>query len=404
MSIILKQGPKKLDKIVIIGAGCAGVNTAMFLRQYGYTGRITLLGEEEIHPYQKPPLSKAFLTTPETPAAAPIRPAATLDKAEVDLVLGAQVDRISRGDQVVMTVDGQTHAYDRLVLATGSTPRKLPCDDGGFKNLYALRSLAEAQSLRSGLAQAGSVCLIGAGVIGMEIASAAKTLGKSVTVIEAAGRILQRTTTPCASNFVMGRMRDIGVTFHLNAQVDRFDGAGNTATACVLSFGQTIAADVFVVGIGAVPNMDLALAAEIACEDGILVDHAQRTSDPAIYAVGDCANAFNAYHDRRVRLETIDNAISQSKITAASICDVAVPAQMPPRFWSDMNGMKLQGVGALAQYDRIIAKSRENPTEIETHALRDSQLVATETINLPGRQKALTELIGQPTAAKPATE
>jgi NADPH-dependent 2,4-dienoyl-CoA reductase/sulfur reductase-like enzyme len=393
-----------LDKIVIIGAGCAGVNTAMFLRQYGYTGMITLLGEEKIHPYQKPPLSKTFLTTPQTPAAAPIRPAAALHKAEVDLVLGTQVDRITRADQAVMTTDGQTYAYDRLVIATGSTPRKLPCDDGGFENLYALRSLAEAQSLRSGLAQAGSVCLIGAGVIGMEIASAAKTLGKSVTVIEAAGRILQRTTTPCASNFVMGRMRDKGVIFHLNTQVERFEGAGNTATACVLTTGQTIAADVFVVGIGAVPNMDLALAAEIACKDGILVDHAQRTSEPAIYAVGDCANAFNPFYDRRVRLETIDNAISQSKIAAASICEVAAPAQTPPRFWSDMNGMKLQGVGALARYDRIITKSRDNPTEIETHALRDDQVVAAETINLPRRQTALTELIGQPNPAKPTTE
>jgi len=378
---------------VIIGAGTAGINIAANLRQHGHSGHITVLGAEDVAPYHRPPLSKTCLAPGKPAMPTPLKPPAFYEKNQIDLQIGVKVRAINRQSKTVATQNGQIIEYDRLVLATGSSARRLRCAGSNLAGLHYLRNLSDARHLRQALDTAQSVAILGAGVIGLEIASAAITHGKEVTVIEAAGRVMARVTTPIGSNVVTKELEKAGVDFKLNAKLASFQGEQGKVTACLLEDGTSIAADMVVIGIGGLANQGLAIAAGLVCDNGILVDANMQTSDDSIYAIGDCASAENGFLGGRCRIETIHNAMTQAQIAACHICDIPAPALPAPRFWSDLKGMKVQGLGALTRYDKLIIKKNSENGELEVHAMSQNQVVATETINLPKRQAALAAIL-----------
>jgi len=382
-----------MSHTVIIGAGTAGINIAANLRQHGHTGKITLLGAESAAPYHRPPLSKTFLAPEKLATPTPLKPPAFYEKNQIDLQTGVKVRAINRQAKTVATQNGQTIEYDRLVLATGSSARRLRCAGSNLAGLHYLRNLDDAEQLRDALDNAQSVAILGAGVIGLEIASAAISHGKKVTVIEAAGRVMARVTTPIGSNIVTKELQAAGVDFKLNAKLASFHGEQGKVTACLFEDGTSSLADMVVIGIGGLANQGLAIVANLACDNGILVDENMRTSDASIYAIGDCASAENAFLGGRFRIETIHNAMTQAQIAACHICGIAAPDLAAPRFWSDLKGMKVQGLGALTRYDKLVIKQNTANCQVEVHAMRQNQVVATETINLPKRQAALAGLL-----------
>tara|TARA_R110002126_G_C10488881_1_gene503078 strand:+ start:9813 stop:11009 length:1197 start_codon:yes stop_codon:yes gene_type:complete len=382
-----------LDEIVIVGAGTAGVNVASALRQLGFEGQVVILGAESVTPYQRPPLSKTFLAKDQPPAATPLKPEAFFSKSNITLEIGQKVVAIDRAAKTVQTKTGDRYPYDALILATGSSARRLRCPGANLSNVCYLRNLSDAGQLHKALRSAKSVAILGGGVIGLEVASAAVAQEKLVTVIEAAGRVMARVATPSATNVITRQLEAAGVRFALNARLAHIDGVEGRARACILENGEEVAADLIVVGIGAVPNQGLAVQAGLLCGNGIIVDEAMRSSDPDIYAIGDCAAAENLYLGGRIRIETIHNAMMQAQVAASSICGVPAPDAAPPRFWSDLLGMKLQGLGGLMRYDRLVTSHGKNGVETEVHAFAGERLVATETINLPKRQSELSKLI-----------
>lgn len=382
-----------LDKIVIVGAGTAGVNAASALRQQGFEGQVVILGAESVAPYQRPPLSKAFLAKDKPPAATLLKPGAFFPTNGITLEMGQRVVAIDRTAKAVLTKAGVHYPYDELILATGSSARRLRCPGAGLSNVCYLRNLSDATRLHKSLRSAKSVAILGGGVIGLEVASAAVALDKQVTVIESAGRVMARVATPSATNVITRQLKAAGIRFALNARLARIDGVDGQARTCILESGEAVAADLVVVGIGALPNQGLAVHAGLLCGNGIIVDEAMRSSDPDIYAIGDCAAAENSYYGGRIRIETIHNAMVQAQIAASSICGVRIPDAAPPRFWSDLLGMKLQGLGGLTRYDKLVAFNGKNGVETEVHAFAGDRLVATETINLSKRQSELSKLI-----------
>ncbi len=363
---------------IIIGAGTAGINFAVNLRKFGYAGKITVLGEEGEPPYQRPPLSKTFLV--ESVAPTPLKPDAVYESADIDLQTGTRASKIDRKAGTVTTGDGRILPYDRLVLATGSSARRLRCAGSDLEGVHYLRSLEDARNLRLALARAGSVAILGGGVIGLEIASGAVRQGKSVTVIEAAPRLMSRVTTPVGANRVREKLEKDGVRFRLNSRLASLAGDQGKVTACLLEEGESILADLVVIGIGSLPNQGLARAAGLACDNGIVVDENMQTSDDRIYAIGDCANAENPLLGGRFRFETIHNAMTQAQIAASHICGKAPPAPVPPRFWSDLGDMKIKGEGLLSGYDRLVVGKGSKAGETEIRAMRLDQAVATETV------------------------
>jgi NADPH-dependent 2,4-dienoyl-CoA reductase/sulfur reductase-like enzyme len=375
--------------IVIVGAGTAGVNAAFWLRQYGYKGGIRLLSWESVVPYQRPPLSKSFLTSETAESAIPLKPESFYTNNNISISLNTQIVSIDVGRKVVAAKDGEEYAYEKLILATGASARRLTCEGSELSGVCYLRSMEDAKNLRRKLVESASVVVLGGGVIGLEVASAAVGIGRRVTVIEAAPRVMARVVTPAAANLVRARLEAEGVGFKLNAKLTSIKGRNGHVDQCVLESGEEIQADLIIVGIGAIPELELATEAALEVSNGVVVDDQMRTSDTSIYAIGDCALARNLFFGTMVRLETIHNAVTQAQIVASSICGTSTPAPTPPRFWSDLKGMTLQGLGALKDYDKLVVAINNETVELEVLAYKQERLIATETINRPKRQGAL---------------
>lgn len=375
-----------MKRIVIVGSGVASVTAAANLRQNCFEGEILILGDEVTLPYQRPPLSKAWLLSAETPAPTPIRPASFFEANRIGLKNGDKVVQIDRASNIVITSSRSTYAYDILVIATGADSRRINLPGCDLNNICYLRSLQEAVNLRSILyaPETQVVAIVGGGVIGLEVASAAIAQGKKVSVIEAAARPMARIASPAITNYIRRKLEADGVVFHFNAQAIEFLGRDGRVCGLRLSNGAVVPADLAVVGIGAVPNTQLAEQASLSCNDGILVDCAMRTSDPNIYAIGDCARGYNCNADAPVRIETIHNATSQALTVAASICGRSLPAPAPPRFWSDLRGMKVQIFGLAMNYDFVREKSDQNESAREICLYSNNRLIATETIKSSG--------------------
>lgn len=384
-----------METTVIIGNGVAGTTAAATLRRNGYEGTIKLIGEEAALPYQRPPLSKAWLLDSDRPKPTPLRPLTFYESNGIELMRARKVVKIDRNKRRIRFLDGKTTKFDNLILATGATPRRLDLAGADLKGIHYLRDLRDSAGLRQALNRPGchDVVIVGAGVIGLEVASAAIDSGKAVTIIEVGGRAMARVASPAATNFITEKLSDAGVRFMFNKRLEEFGAANQHVSSINLENGIEIKADLVLVSIGATPNITLAQDAGLVCDNGICVDQDMRTSDPKIFAIGDCARGDNAFVSGKPRIETVHNASSQAQIAAATICNKTRPAPVPPRFWSDLKGMKVQAIGIAAGYDLVRSVPTQPPTSLEVHLKYRDRLVAAEVINLPHRQGELVKEI-----------
>lgn len=345
-------------KLAIIGAGQAGFAVAAKLRALGSDDEIVLIGEEASPPYQRPPLSKAFLKGELEEDRLWFRPASFFRDHAIDFRPATRAAGVDRVDRRVILDDGEV-PYDQLVIATGSAPRRLPAEAGGdFPNVHSLRSIEDARHLGRALKLARTVLIVGGGYVGLEVAAVAAAYGKQVCLLEASERILQRVASPETSDYFRAMHRERGVDIRESTGVARMEGR-DAAERAVLSDGSTLPCDLVLVGIGAMANDGLARAAGLACDNGIVVDARGRTSDPAIWAAGDvCTFPFKG---RRTRLESVQNAVDQGEVIAANLMGGDLDYAPVPWFWSDQYDVKLQIVGLTQGYDRAVR--REGRTE-----------------------------------------
>ncbi len=332
--------------VVIVGGGHAGGSVAALLRQYHYTGSIMIIGDEPLHPYQRPPLSKAWLKGEADAESLLLRPASFYEENHIALRLGAHVERIDRSAKTVVLKGGETIRYTTLILATGARARRITLPGLHLKGVLELRTAADADLLKAALGPGKRLAVVGGGYIGLEAAASARALGAEVVVIERESRVLARVACEALSTFFQDYHRAKGVTFVLGAGVEAIEGTGGVAEGVRLSSGELITADAVLVGVGAVPNQELAQAADLTCDNGIVVDLSARTSNPDIYAIGDCTRRpMPLYEGRMHRLESVPNALEQAKQAAAAITGRTPPLGETPWFWSDQYDLKLQIAG-----------------------------------------------------------
>jgi 3-phenylpropionate/trans-cinnamate dioxygenase ferredoxin reductase subunit len=365
-----------LDSVVIVGAGQAAAQLVASLAQDGFRGAVTLIGDEPHLPYQRPPLSKKYLAGELALDRLYIRPAAFYEKTGTKMMLGTSVESIDRNARVVRLGDGTCLSYATLVLATGSRARTLPLPGVDREGVFFLRNIADVEVLRARLARGKSLVVVGGGYIGLELAAVAARLGLKVTVLEQAPRVMGRGVGPVVSHFYERLHREEGVHVHTGVAV-RGIAAGQ-----VTCDGSSHPADLVLIGAGAVPNVELARAAHLSVEDGVTVDAECRTSDPTIYAIGDCTAQHHALFARRLRLESVHNALEQGRIAAASICGKPAPIPQVPWFWSDQYDVKLQMVGLSAGHDEAVVRGDpERGRSFAVFYLRQGALIAVDAVN-----------------------
>lgn len=342
-----------MDHVVVIGAGQAGSSCVAKLRNAGFEGRVTLIGSEPVPPYQRPPLSKAYLMGDMTLERLFLRPEAFYAENAIDLRLSTTVTGIDTAARTVVIGD-ETLAYDELVFATGSVPHRLPAAIGGdLDGVFVVRDLADVDAMAPRFDAGARLLIVGGGYIGLEAASVAAKLGLNVTLVEMAERILQRVAAPETSNFFRALHASHGVDIREGVGLQRLTGDG-TVSAAELSDGSTLAVDFVIVGVGIAPGVALAEAAGIEIENGIKTDAMGRTSAPHVWAAGDCASF--PYRDGRIRLESVPNAIEQAECVADNIMGAGRHYVAKPWFWSDQYDVKLQIAGLNTGYDRVVTR------------------------------------------------
>lgn len=369
-------------RIVIAGAGHAGGSAAALLRQMGWTGGIVLVGEEPLPPYQRPPLSKAWLKGEADAESLALRPAAFYPGADIDLRLGTRVTAIDRARRSVTLSDGEALTYDHLILALGARARRIPLPGLDLGGVLELRTAADADLLKAALGPGRRLAVVGGGYIGLEAAASARALGASVTILEREVRVLARVACPLLSDFFQAQHRAQGVVIDVNAFVEALEGAGGQVSGVRLADGRLIEADAVLVGVGAVANEELARDAGLACDGGIVVDLAARTSDPRIYAIGDCTRRPLPLYGRTMRLESVPNALEQAKQAAAALCGKPSPAPEVPWFWSDQYELRLQIAGIPFDATEIVLRgSLEEAKFALFHLTADGTVQAVEAVN-----------------------
>lgn len=378
--------------IVIVGAGQAGVATAFKLRSHGHDGAITLVGEEASLPYHRPPLSKKFITDRLDVERLHIKQADLYAKENITLESNCCVHAIDRAGKCLRLSDGRTIAYDALVLATGAQARRLPDAEGGHaSNVLTLRTLDDAARLRDAFVPHGRLLVVGGGYIGLESAAVARSLGMTVTLIERDARILGRVASPETAAYFRDLHREQGVTVVEGVSVARFDYAGDRVVAAQLSDGRHIDVDIVIVGVGVTPNTDLARHAGLSIVNGIAVDRYCRTSDPSIYALGDCASF--PYGERKIRLESVQNAVDMADVVARAITGRPVEYAAIPWFWSDQYSTKLQIAGLNTGYTRVAVRQSHQGSLSVWYFIGD-RLIAVDAINDPRAFMTAKRLLG----------
>ncbi len=368
------------ESVVIVGAGQAAAQTVASLRSEGFTGAITMIGDEPHLPYQRPPLSKAYLAGDLALDRLFIKPQEFYDEAKCTLMLGVTVTAIDRAQRRVQTSDGRHVAYDTLVLATGSRVRHLSSHGADVPGVRYLRGIADVEAMQPFMKAGMRFAIIGAGYIGLEVAAVAKKRGLSVTVLEMAPRVMARTVAPQVSAFYEQEHRKAGVVIHTGARVDTIGVAASGFT--VETSAGTIGADLVIAGVGILPNMELAQAAGLEVANGIVVDHFARTSDAQIYAVGDCSDHPCAHTPAaRARLESVQNAIDQAKHAAMAICGKPKPYNEVPWFWSDQYDLKLQIAGLAGPQDQLVLRGDMAARSFAVFRLREGALIGVEAVN-----------------------
>lgn len=381
------------SRIVVIGGGQAGAQALQSLRQGGYAGALTLVGDEPALPYQRPPLSKAYMKGEMAEERLYFRPAPWYQDQNIEVILSTPAKRIDRVNRKVELAHGGQLDYDALIIATGSRPRVLPTKGATLHGVHDLRDLSDVERIRPNMIAGRKMVIIGAGYIGLEAAAVARQMGLDVTVLEMAPRVLARVTSPVMSEFFETEHRAQGVQILTGARLDHLNGEDNNVTAAILADGTRIEADIVLVGIGILPNEELAKDAGIACNNGILVDRDARTSDPRVFAAGDCASRPLVHYGRSGRLESVHNAIEQGKLAAAAILGKPRPAEDCPWFWSDQYDLKLQIAGLSQDYDEIVVRGDPKDRKFAAFYLRNGTLIAVDAINSPPEFLASKKLI-----------
>jgi 3-phenylpropionate/trans-cinnamate dioxygenase ferredoxin reductase subunit len=370
------------ETALILGGGQAGAQAAASLRQEGFGGRVLLIGAEPMLPYQRPPLSKAFLAGELPRERLLIKPEAFYRQTDIESLLGVAATTLDAQAKRLTLDDGQQLAFDQLLLATGGRPRQLDCPGADHPRLHCLRTVADVDRLRLHFTAGARLVIIGAGYIGLEVAAVAAKHGLRVTVLEAAPRVLARVTSPEVSEFFQRIHAQAGVEIRCNTGVARIEGTADLARV-ITDDGEGLDAELVLAGIGLLPNVELAQAAGIACENGILVDELGNTSAAGILAAGDCANHPNAIYACRFRLESVHNAIEQAKTAAATMAGKHKPYAQVPWFWSDQYDIKLQTAGMNRGYDQVVVRGDAETRSFAVFYLRANRLLAVDAINRP---------------------
>jgi 3-phenylpropionate/trans-cinnamate dioxygenase ferredoxin reductase subunit len=381
------------SNVVVVGAGQAAAELAGQLRGYKYAGSITLIGDEHYLPYRRPPLSKSFLAGEASVESLLIKPLQAYQKQQVDCRVGIRVEAVDRTARQLRLSDGSRLGYEHLVLATGGRARRLELPGSTAAEVHYIRSIEGMQALQGRLAPGRHLAVIGGGYIGLESAAVAAKLGLRVTVLEGMPRILARVTAPEMSAFYERAHRRRGVEIRTGAVLERLE-ADAGGTRLQLAGGESLWADLVVAGIGLVPATELAQASGLQVSNGIVTGADTRTEDPAIFAIGDCANHYNDFFGRHVRLESVPGAVDQARLCAAAICGVAPPALLAPWFWSDQYELKLQMVGLSQHYDTWVARGDMESESFCSIYLKDGRLAAMDAVNRPQDFLAAKKLVG----------
>lgn len=391
------------QSIVIVGAGQAAAQAVQSLRQGGFAGRITLVGDEPSLPYQRPPLSKAYMKGEFEEERLYFKPGSWYEDQKVEVLLGTPVPRINRSTKQVELGHGGHLDYDYLILATGSRPRPLPVPGAELDGVHDLRTLMDVERIRPKMVAGRRIVIIGAGYIGLEAAAVARQMDLDVTVVEMAPRVLARVTSPVISEFYAAEHARQGVKILTGVTLSRLEGEGGKVTAAILGDGTRLPADMVLSGIGILPNEELAKDAGIACSNGILVDRDARSSDPHVFAAGDCAARPLVHYGRSGRLESVHNAIEQGKLAAAAILGLPRPAEDCPWFWSDQYDLKLQIAGLSQGYDTHVIRGDPASRKFAVFYLKNGTLIAVDSVNSPPEFLASKKLIMSGAKLAPAT-
>jgi len=383
------------EQIVIVGAGQAAVQAVDTLRRRGFAGKLTLIGEEPWAPYQRPPLSKKYLAGALERERLLIRPAQFFPDHAVTTHFGRRVTDIAPRARHVRLDDGLVVPYDALLLATGSRPRRLPVAGSDLEGVHYLRTIQDADGIRAACTPGARLVIVGGGYIGLEVAATARELGVDVTVLEMADRLMSRVTCPEISAFYAAEHARHGVRIRCNETLRALHaGAGGERVHSVLTEqGGEYPADAVLVGVGVVPADELAKAAGLECENGVVTEAHCRTSDEAIYAAGDCASHLNRQYGRHLRLESVDNAFEQGTTVALNMLGNVTLHDKLPWFWSDQYDLKLVIVGVAQGYDRVVIRGSPATRSFSACYLRRGELIAIDTVNSPKDQMAARKLI-----------
>ena len=380
---------------LIIGAGHAGGTVAALLRQYGYEAPITMVGDEPLAPYQRPPLSKAWLKGEADADSLALRPDSFYAEAGIDLILNVRVTAIHRLAKTVDLSDGRTLAYETLIIATGARARTLPIPGADLVGVLTLRSAADAEALKALLGPGKRLAVIGGGYIGLEAAASALALGGSAVVLEREPRILARVSCEALSTFFTDYHRARGVAFELNAMVEGLEGEGGHVTGVRLEGGRIIACDAALIGVGAPPNEEIAKEAGLDCAGGIVVDEHARTADPGIFAIGDVTKRPLPLYERAFRLESVANALEQARQAACAITGRPAPAQEVTWNWSDQYDLKYQFAGMPFDVDDVLVRGDMTAAKFAVFHLKGDLIQAVEAVNAPAEFMMGKRLIGE---------
>lgn len=387
--------------IVIVGAGQAAAQAVETLRKRGCEAALTVVGDEPVHPYQRPPLSKKLLAGSLTHDRLLIRHAHFYDEHAVELRLGRRALAIDRQRREVRLDDGATLPYDALLLATGSRARRVAVPGAQLAGVYTLRTIADVDAIRAEAQPGRRAVIVGGGYIGLEVAATLRGLGVEITVIELADRVMNRVVCEPVSRFYEAEHARHGVRIALRTGLESFAGDGRlSAVRC--TDGSEYAADFAIVGVGVQPADELARAAGLACDNGIIVDEYCRTSDPSIHAAGDCTNHPSARYGCRVRLESVDNAFEQATSAALNMLGIDTVHDKTPWFWSDQYDLKLIIVGLSQGHDQVVLRGDPATRSFAACYLRAGELIAIDTINSPKDQMAARKLIAARAHPDPA--
>ncbi|MES2257017.1 MAG: FAD-dependent oxidoreductase [Pseudomonadota bacterium] len=389
------------EQAVIVGGGHAAGELAIALRRNGWEGGITLVGEEPYLPYQRPPLSKDYLAGDMRPEALYLRPRSSYDEARVTLLTGVRVERIDRDLRTLTLSNGAQLPYSKLALATGGRPRRLALADEGdaarADNLHYLRTIADVERIQRQLKPGARLVIVGGGYVGLEMAASASRRGVGVTVLEAQPRVLARVTAPVLSAFYERVHREAGVQIRTGVEVTALEtcAARGAVSALHCSDGTRVEADLVVVGIGLIPNIELAREAGLETDNGIVVDEYAQTGDADIVAAGDCACYVNRAGGGRMRLESVQNAVDQARTAAATLCGKRQPHNAVPWFWSDQYDLKLKMAGLSQGYQQLVLRGSPEGRSFSAFYLKDGRVISADTVNRPVEFMVAKRLIAE---------